>query len=248
MSGALVLFLTPPAFAAAGQKRTCDYIKKPPLRVHVNLTIPDVTYDYTRTAAQMSSEHFETTVEWLQKNGIKSVGMAQHIGKFMSVRGLASGGYAYSMSYRMQAKNVDNYGVYYCPYLTEVNIDLFYGSKIFIAADIPKKSCEFNETMTHEWQHHTANLIAIKIYSKRLEEDLPKIAREIELRHGYVSADQIDLTFSEIKKSVEDMIGIYYDSIQQDSRNRNDKIDTPAEYKRVEDRIDACQKNLPNTR
>ena len=206
--------------------------------------VPETTYDYSKSTKELSDNHLETTVEWIKKQGIRSVGIAEHLGQFVSIRGLASGGYAYSMNYKMQAKHVDKYGVYYCPYLTEVDIELFYATKIFIASEIQKDSCEFNEVMKHEWKHHTANVLAIKNYSDRLKQDLPVIAREIELLHGYVDRSQVDKTFDEIKLSVKDMIDVYYDSIWKDSRERNSKIDTPEEYQRVDSAIDLCEKEL----
>lgn len=229
------------ATSAYAQKRTCDHVKKPPLKVNIILDLPEATYDFTRSTEDLTDDQFEKTVEWIQKQGIQSVGVAEHMGQYVSIRGLASGGYAYAMSYKMQAKNVDKYGVYYCPYLTEVNIDLFYATKIFIANEIPKGSCEFEEVMKHEWKHHTANVFAIKTYSDRLKKDLPVIAREIELQHGYVDRSLVDQTFAKVKDSVRDMIEIYYDSIWQDSRARNALIDTPEEYQRVDNSIDLCE-------
>ncbi len=204
--------------------------------------MPEATYDYTQSSKELTSGQMDKTVEWIKEQGIQSVGVAEHLGQFVSIRGLASGGYAYAMDYKMQAKVVDKYGVYYCPYLTEVNIDLFYATKIFIAKEIPQNSCEFHEVMKHEWKHHTANTLAIKTYSDRLEKDLPSIARDIELRHGYVDRSQVERTFTEIKRSVKDMIDIYYDSIWRDSRQRNALIDTPEEYHRVDGAINLCEK------
>lgn len=229
-------------FPAHAQKRTCDHVKKPPLIVKINLDIPEATYDYSRTTEELTDDQFEKTVEWIQKQGIRSVGIAEHLGQYVTIRGIASGGYAYAMNYKMRATAVDKYGVYYCPYLTEINIDLFYATKIFIANEIPKGSCEFNEVMKHEWKHHTANVLAIKTYSDRLKKDLPVIAREIELQHGYVDRSIVDPTFEKIKGSVRDMIEIYYDTIWQDSRSRNAKIDTQEEYQRVDRAINLCEK------
>ena len=230
------------AFPSYAQKRTCDHIKKPKLKVNINLEIPEATYDYSKSTEELTDDQFENTVEWIQKQGIRSVGIAEHLGQYVTIRGLASGGYAYAMNYKMQAKHVDKYGVYYCPYLTEVNIDLFYVTKIFIASEIPKNTCEFNEVMKHEWKHHTANVVAIKTYSDRLKKDLPTIAREIELQHGYVDRSLVDPTFEKIKTSVRDMIEVYYDSIWKDSRSRNALIDTQEEYQRVDSAIDLCEK------
>ena len=234
-----VFVFSAPTFA---QTRTCDHIKKPALQVNINLTIPEAAYNYQKSLKELTSKGFEGTVEWLQKQGIQSVGVAKHLGQFYNIRGVASGGYAYAMDYRMQAKFVDSYGVYYCPYLTEVNIELFYGSTIYIAKEIPRDSCEFNEVMKHEWKHHTANVMAIQTYSERLKKDLPIIARDIELKYGYVDRSKVQATFDSIKQDVKDMIDIYYETIRNDSEKRNDMIDTPAEYDRVDASIELCEK------
>ncbi len=227
---------------AKSKKRTCDYIEKPELRINIHLTIPEATYDYSRTSEEMTDERFESTVKWLQKQGIKSIGMARHLGQFIKIKGLTSGGYQVNMTGMGHARRVDRYGVYYCPFLTDLNIEFFYATKIFIAKEIPRDSCEFEETMKHEWKHHTANVMAIKTYSDRLKKDLPTIVREIEERQGYVDASQIQNAYKQIEHSVNDMINIYYETIWKDQRKRNSLIDTPEEYQRVERVIQECEK------
>ena len=70
------------------------------------------------------------------------------------------------------------------------------------------------------------------------------MAREIELHQGRVGHGIVQPTFEKIKLSVADMIEIYYDSIYKDSRKRNERIDTPQEYQRVEQAIRACEERI----
>ena len=238
LSFVLSVLSTPAAHAA----RACNELRKPPIKVTVNLTVEDTKYDFNKTSRELTESRREQIVEWLQKHGVKSVGWARHMGQLMKVYGVASGGYDGQYAYRMQAQHVDRYGVYYCPYLQHIHIELVYKTVIFIPEDIKQGSCEFKEIMKHEWKHHTANLIAVKKYAKRLEQDLPLMARHIENRIGYVDRSQVDRKFKEIEQAVEDAVDIYMETLYADSYRRNENIDTPQEYLRVERAIEACEK------
>lgn len=228
-----------PAFAAP----TCDQIGKEPAKVTVNLTIPEVQYDLSKTKHQMTKEQQDMIREWLQKQGIKSVGLADDLGRHMQVGGLTSGGYAFNSHYMLRAEHVDRYGVYYCPHLSDITIELFYRSIIFMPKGLNQESCEFKEVMKHEWKHHTANVLAVKKIADRLEKDLPVIAREIELSVGYVDRTRVKSQFEAIKRAVTDAIDIYFSTLSADSKERNDLIDTPQEYLRVEQAIQTCEKD-----
>jgi len=226
-----------PGFA----NETCDHIKKQPLHVTINLTEPAVRYDYSKTSKEMTQERREHLEEWLMKNGVKSAGMARHVGQFMEVGGLTVGGYATSYQYQMRAEPVDPYGVYYCPYITQINIELFYQTTIFMPKEKDRNSCDFKETMKHEWKHHTANLLAFKKYTERLKQDVPVIAREIELGLGYIPHGKVQAAFEDIQNSVKRAIDIYLETISDASNALNEKIDTPEEYVRVEKAIKNCE-------
>jgi hypothetical protein len=221
---------------------TCDQIGKDPAKVTVNLTIPEVQYDFSKTKRQMTEEQQGMIQEWLQKQGVKSVGVAADLGKHLQVGGLTSGGYAFSSYYMMRAEHVDRYGVYYCPHLSDITVELFYRSIIFMPKGLDQKSCEFEEVMKHEYKHHTANVLAVQRISDRLEQDLPVIAREIELSVGYVDRSRVDEKFEDIKMAINDAIDIYFSTLSADSEARNDLIDTPEEYLRVERAIQTCEK------
>ena len=240
----LTILFSYPVFATEDKtKKTCDYIKKPKINVNINLTIPEVTYDYTRSSKEILDENFEQTVEWLQKESVKSVGTARRDRELINIKGLTTGGYEVSMTGLGHARHVDRYGVYYCPFLTDINIELFYASKIYIAKDLPRGSCEFEETVKYELQHHNANVKEVQDYSQRLKKDLPLIVREIEESHGYVDASKIQETYGKIEVSVNEIIQIYYDTIWKNSIKRSTQIDTPEGYANFQKAIQDCKEN-----
>ena len=203
--------------------------------------MPPPKYDASKTFDQLTDRHFESNLRALEKEGLKTTGIRRHDLPQSQVRAITSGSYNAGYSYHARAQSVDKYGVYYCPYITQLEITFFYQSTIFMAKELKKGSCAYDEVMKHEWKHHTANTISIKKYSDKLKEDLPIIVRELEDSLGYVDGSQIQTRYDMIKLAVQDVLDIYYGEAMKEQEKRNDLIDTPFEYARVNTAIQVCK-------
>lgn len=223
----------------------CGTMDRPKLNLNIILTMPETAYNFTKTKQELTQENQALIQGWLSKNGIKNVWATNHLSKNMSIGGLASAGYGTSYKMDLLAKPYDAYGTYYCPYFNDVTIDLFYQTIIFIPKDFKKGSCDFEETMKHEWKHHLANLASIKENMEHMEPDIRQIVKEVENR-GYISFGNVETRFTEMQQSLEDGLNIYMEMINEASRKRNDAIDSPDEYLRVEQAIEACEKGRPS--
>jgi len=129
----------------------------------------------------------------------------------------------------MNGRRYGRYGGNYCPYFQNIEIEIYYGTVIFIANDFAKGTCRFDAIMEHEMKHHNTNHDIAGKYAKMLERDLPKMIEEVE-GMGYVHYTKADARFDFMRQSLADAIEVYGQAMSEEMGRENAKIDTLENY------------------
>jgi hypothetical protein len=227
----LLCFL-PIAADAAG----CADYKPAPTVINIELELPEPVYDLSRTIKEINKG--KSADDWLEKNGMQKIWKSSD----MVMLGYAEGGMAMMTSSRYKATNYDKYGVYYCPYVTHLDLAMIFRTRIVIPKEFPNGGCRFNAVNTHEYKHYKANRDVAEQFVRRLYKDLPVIIREIENRQPYVEGKDMNKTVELMKHGLRDAVESYIMmSMMEEGDRRNSMIDTPEEYAAAGPIMKACK-------
>ena len=224
----------PPAPARAGN--TCASIKPFKSRVNIELTTPaDPYYKQGQKLADIQSP--ERVQEWLEENGLKGIWSADG----MTTLGVTAGGSSSVWKMNLHAKPVDRYGVYYCVYFQDIDLEFFYRSMIIIPEEFSNKTCDYDVINEHELRHHVANKQAVELYIDRLRQDIMVMLRDME--SGYVPRARVQARMDEMQQGMRDAVEIYLgEYLSAEAQRLNALIDTPEEYASHDQRVRECQK------
>jgi hypothetical protein len=235
LAAILVLVFTLPAYAA--ETEFCHQIKPAPTTINVNLELPKPYYDLKQSIQDINKDNSDNE-EWLKKNGMQKVWRSEDMTKL----GYAEGGAAMMVSVQLQVKNYDMYGVYYCPFVTHIDVAMIFRTRIVIPKEIKKGGCRFKTVLEHELLHYQANGEVAIEFVEKLERDLPIIVAETEKMQPYVLGADVKKRVEDIKASLKDAIEVYViKGMSDEMERRNSLIDTPAEYAAAGDKILACR-------
>ncbi|MBI2234628.1 MAG: hypothetical protein HYU57_06540, partial [Micavibrio aeruginosavorus] len=177
-------------------------------------------FDFTRTKKTLTKDTNETRQKWAKtedqrvwiENGYTA--------------GLAKGRFGFRLKANSLAKQYGGFGSHYlCPFFKNVEIEIFYGSILYVVKEFPKDSCRFKTTLGHEFSHHDTNLALTEKYVARLNKDLPVMLQQVE-SYGYVPYAQLDERFELMRQSLRDAIDIYMEEMHKEMEIENGKIDT----------------------
>ena len=195
-------------------------------KVVVNVNLPETTYNYRMSTKQLTAGQKDVTKKW-QSEQVDHVWASADL----HVNGVAEGGMSVNQQASFIGKPYDRYGMYYCPYVRTITINVYYNTRIFIGSEIPQGSCEFFAVLAHEHKHRDTNVAVVKDVTERLKKDLPLIISELEGR--YVKRAEVDGGFQNLNAGLTDMFKIYSSYMSEQMTERNNLIDTPEEYARV---------------
>ncbi len=205
----------------------CGVFKKFQTKIDIEFITSDIEYDYSRTKNQLTGGNRERIVDnWQGGQADREWGAAD-----LEISGYARGAVDIQSVVNFRAEPFDRYGKYFCPYIQSVKVKVNYGSKIYMAKELKKGSCEFGAVKQHELKHHEANMSAVKNIVKKLKHDLPVIISGAEGTH--VLKNDVHNQFKRMKSDISEAIDIYSDYTSLEMKNSNQLIDTIEEYKRV---------------
>lgn len=214
----------------------CADYKPAPTVINIELELPDPVYDLSRTIKEINKG--QSSDDWLRKNGMQKIWKSSD----MMMLGYAEGGMAMMTSGKFKATNYDRYGVYYCPYVTHLDLAMMFRTRIVIPKEFKKGGCRFNAVHAHEYRHYKANRDVAEEFVRRLHKDLPIIIREIETRQPYVEGKDMNQTVEAMKTALRDAIESYIMmSMMEEGERRNGMIDTPEEYAAAGPIMKACR-------
>ncbi len=230
----LALLTAPPAHAKA---LGCAALKDFATRISVNVELPNVVYDFSKSRREINRNQHAQHEEWLKKNNMQAIWRASE----METLGYAAGGWGLSSGFRASAKAYDQFATYVCPYVMEVDLDMMYRTIINIPKDFPRNGCTFNLILEHERRHHATNAAIVKTYTGRLKDDLKVIVREIESSQPYVPRQNLQAAYAAMEQALKDALDIYLtQAIAIEMKKRNGVIDSPKEYMQTGALIDKC--------
>ena len=154
--------------------------------------------------------------------------------------GLTLGRYSYQISLSSGFKKIGFGGNAYCPSLRNVDVEFNYDSKVFVAKEYTQNKCAFDIILNHELDHHQVNVTNKQKYLGWLEKDLPTVVHKIIKEYKPVSKDKLQLTANQIQADIENAIDAYIYKMHLDTSVQNKKLDTPSEYRRLNNEIRRC--------
>ncbi|NCC21643.1 MAG: hypothetical protein EOM26_04175 [Alphaproteobacteria bacterium] len=205
---------------------TCAGVKDFETEIDLRVIQPEITYDLTRSGKYLTNKSADAIARW--KSEHEDHVWASHD---LQVGGVARGGIGISSQIRLEGRHIDRYGVYWCPVIRKVEIEVFYATTIFVAKEKQKNRCEFDLVHEHELGHHRINIAAVKKYTDKLRKDLPVMISILE--RDYVERPDVEVRFAEIQHGLQDGIKVYSDYIFREMRTNNAAYDSPEEYERV---------------
>ncbi len=224
------------ARANAAVQTTCLTLKPYKTDVLINLEVPDPYYDFTKNRDQVNNAGKVTRDEWLARNNMHGIWSSNH----MTTLGQASGGWAANYSWNIEGQPLDQYGAYSCIFVKRIEVNMMFRTMIIIPKDYPRKSCDFEVIHAHELRHYDVNRkVALKT-AMRLEKDMPLVIMDLE--KDYIGRDAVEGRFEDIKKSVQDLVEVYFKQVMSEEMDRlNSLIDTPEEYSSHKTKVAACE-------
>ena len=204
-------------------------------RVVFNVNIGTTRYDNRRNSRYLTHKGRESLKSWRRTNE-KNVWVSGTDDDAWHTQGLTRGAVKMRTHTNLVGKPYDKYGIYFCPYVRQIVVDIDYASEIYVANEHKQGSCLYNEILAHEERHHDTNVTVVKTLAKRMEADMPKIINMMEGQ--YISRSHIDKSFDKLKQSVSDALDIYLEEISLRRDEFNAHVDTPEEYKRLSE---VCQ-------
>lgn len=214
----------------------CADLKSSPTSVTVNLDLPKPFYDLKQSLNDINEDR-SGVEDWLQKNGMQKVWRSES----MTRLGYAEGGAALMSGLRLDIKKYDMYGVYYCLYITHVDVAMMFRTRIVIPKELKKGGCRFNTVLEHELRHYQANGETAIKFTEQLEKDLPVIVAETEKKQPYVLGADARKRAEDLKASVKDAIEAYIiHGMVKEMERVNGHIDTPQEYDSMGPKMAAC--------
>jgi hypothetical protein len=188
------------------------------------MTMPDPDFNFTKSRSFLTSNNRERILKEWANTKEKQTWIEQGY-----VGGLARGGSGYHTRVKMHGRRYGRYGGNYCPFFQYIEIEVYYGTVIFIANEFKKGTCRFESVMEHEMRHHKTNHDIAEKYAKMLERDLPKMVAEVE-GLGYVHYTKADARFDFMRQSLIDAIQVYSEAMGEEMNRENAKIDTLENY------------------
>jgi hypothetical protein len=106
----------------------------------------------------------------------------------------------------------------------------FLNNIIYVAKELPKRSCPFKTVLEHEEKHKAVDQKLLEEYTEKAREFFQKGADEIGMiRHPAGAA--ID---AQVNSYMNDAIEYFSKELENDRKQRQKEVDSPEEYQRVE--------------
>jgi hypothetical protein len=224
--------------AGEAEASACTSLKKHKTRINVKYTIAPPHYNLSQSISQLNQNSEQHHNDWLKKHGLQKLWSANDL----QTAGLAEGGWGFSWKFGLDGEKVDQFGSYWCLYFTDIELEVFYRTIIYIPTEYPKGTCSFKVVHEHELAHHNINKDAVEKYLKKLEADLSVIIEHLE-GMGHVGYYEVESRAETMKAGIQDAVEIYIqDSMIKEMNRNNSNLDSPQEYARTSQLMNQCRK------
>lgn len=223
---------------AEGTGKLCLQLKPQKTYINIDVMIPEPTYDLTKDMKTLTREMGrDSSQEWLSKNNLDKLWTADE----MVNPGYTATGWQVLPEFFVKATPVDRFGAWYCPHILEASIAILMESKIHVAREYPKGSCEYEAIEAHEYKHYLVNKYVVEQAMDKMRRDLPQIIQDME-EQGYVGRGMVNDRVELIKQAIADVFKVYVrDEMVKQMEQLNHEVDTPGEYDRVSKLLDICK-------
>lgn len=186
--------------------------------VNVTAATKDVRYDFRRTKAQLSQMDIDTISPYAHNHNT-------FVGGLMSgqIEVQSSVNLAWSENGRTRKS---------CFWYDKVNIHLEIDPTILVAREFPRGSCKHNAIIEHENKHIAVDRIIVKKYRKIMEDYINNVVRTVD-GFGPVPSGQIPRIKKKMGEYMEKAVTKVTQSMYAERRQRQQAIDSKAEYDRV---------------
>ncbi len=233
----ILCLFSPHVYAQTEKGQYCKDLKGAPVQIDVQLELPKPVYDLHQSLKDINQDR-SSIDDWLKRSGMQKVWRSQEMAKL----GYAEGGMAMVSGVQMMARHYDRYGVYYCPYVTKVDLAMMFRTRIVIPKNFKNGGCRFNLIHEHELRHYQVNHDTAKKFVDRLNNDLSVIVSEIENRQPYVPKGEVPAAFERMKTEIKSAVEVYVlQSMREEMARQNMLIDTPEEYASSGPKLKACK-------
>ncbi len=229
---AALIWPSSPAVAAG----SCDDINHDPARVIINLTVPEPVYNNTQDKPDLAQKGADYKKAWAERNGLIPLWSSDN----MSTEGTAAGGMSFFFDIKTDSKPFDSYKIYSCAYFTEVNVELFYRSVIFIPSEYEPGSCAYEIVREHQLKHQREGRKTVHAFTDRLRRDMPAIIKQME-SGSYVRQTRIKSRTNDMEQGIMDAVKVYFqEAMASVMQEQISAIDTPEEYADRSARLIRC--------
>lgn len=158
-----------------------------------------------------------------------------------TVLGLAGGKVGTSFEASFEVKPVT--GNLYCLNLKKIDAMLFAKPQVHIAKNFKRGTCEYNAVLKHEEKHVTTLIRAHKEYIPHYRKHLRVTSKKVPVLQPMTLHEANQKKYVLIEQIKKDLQS-YLDKITEDVAQRQRKVDSEKEYRRVWDRCKKWEKRL----
>ncbi len=134
-----------------------------------------------------------------------------------------------------------------CVNLTKVNLTFYAKPTIHIASNFRRGSCEYGAVMAHEKKHIRELQKFVREYGPKMKNHLVKnVLPTTTTFYGPIDADKVDKAQQKIQDDLFEGLQAYQQEIMPVLQKRQQDIDSPAEYARVDSKCSGWDAMLAN--
>lgn len=145
------------------------------------------------------------------------------------VLGLGGGGYDLTTKLQFEVKSQ---GSLSCVRVANVEGHFTVEPLMLIARDYRKGTCEYNAVLEHEKKHLSTLLDFQQEYARKFKIRLKKIIKDVNTAQ-VASNSQVELIQQQIQNQINTQVQAYFDQITPVLQRRQQEVDSPEEYRRV---------------
>jgi hypothetical protein len=227
----------PQAVPPKPQKSTCQAVQDFKTQVHVNIMQPQPQYDYAQKRIDLQLGGANRLAQWAAQNKTEILWRADDSKADGAV---GAGAWAVSTDIQTDARQVDTYGTFYCPYIKSASIDILSPVMVLSPAEAPVGSCAYDVISKHFQRHIQAAHDYLTAAMPQIEAGLNTLLGQM-TQGDYVPKPSLLHAQREMKETVENAARVYYrDAIRKQLGANMAAIDTEESKAGLAAQVAAC--------
>lgn len=207
---AVSFFVSAPHASAQGINSTCD--SYPDIPVNITPVFEDPRYDFTADIASIQGMAHDTR---------RSIRESLTLGLTR---------YEPMLEFRLPIKGVTFPDGLSCAYVTNAEVRIGYRNvTVYIAREIPRDSCGFDEIMAHEQKHIAVNRQVLHDYAPLIREKLHSYLK----LNGVFRQQKADYALKLLHEKLQIIINDLSAQMMKDNEERQRQVDGLDEYRRI---------------